>query len=270
MKLLRIPLVAFGLFFSISFNCNSTKAIAKDLPKSAIAFQDKYSALSNSTIIDLKALTADPKKYNFFTFRPNLEKLILSGDANTQHISILWYTIPNGSVGLHYHSMTESVYTISGSQTDAKGVYPTGSLYFNPPESGHKISNSNGFFVLAYASPPDFKNIDKIKPYTPVQISTADPDLEKNYAFINPKSGVKVYNIPLDPKGGMSSQIIKSSSLTSYAYSGNYLLVLKGSCNIDGRNFKKDMLVVAKTIKTESYKLSATKDDFCLALGLSF
>lgn len=269
MKLLRIPLVTLGLL-SVSFSFDSTKSLAKDLPESAIALQAKYSALSNSTIIDLKSLTANPKKYNFFTFRPNLEKLILSGEANTQHISILWYTIPNGSVGLHYHSMTESVYTISGSQTDAKGVYPTGSLYFNPPESGHKISNSTGFFILAYASPPDFKNIDKIKPYTPIQINTLDPDLEKTYGFTNPKSGVKVYNIPLDPKGGMSSQIIKSTSLTSYGYSGNYLLVLKGSCNIDGRIFKKDMLIVAKTIKTESYKLSATKDQSCLALGLSF
>ncbi len=269
MKLLRIPLVTLGLL-SVSFSCDSSKSLAKDLPESAIALQDKYSALSNSTIIDLKALTANPKKYNFFTFRPNLEKLILSGEADTQHISILWYTIPNGSVGLHYHSMTESVYTISGSQTDAKGVYPTGSLYFNPPESGHKISNSTGFFILAYASPPDFKNIDKIKPYQPVQINTLDPNLESKYAFTNPKSGVKVYNIPLDPKGGMSSQIIKSMSLTSYGYSGNYLLVLKGSCNIDGRTFKKDMLIVAKTIKTESYKLSATKDQSCLALGVSF
>lgn len=269
MKLLRIPLVTLGLL-SVSFSFDSTKSLAKDLPESAIALQDKYSALSNSTIIDLKALTANPNKYNFFTFRPNLEKLILSGEANTQHISILWYTIPNGSVGLHYHSMTESVYTINGSQTDAKGIYPTGSLYFNPPESGHKISNSTGFFILAYASPPDFKNIDKIKPYTPIQINTLDPDLENKYAFTNPKSGVKVYNIPLDPKGGMSSQIIKSTSLTSYGYSGNYLLVLKGSCNIDGRIFKKDMLIVAKTIKTESYKLSATKDQSCLALGLSF
>jgi hypothetical protein len=269
MKLLRIPLVTLGLL-SVNLSFDSSKSLAKDLPESAIALQEKYSALSNSTIIDLKALTANPKKYNFFTFRPNLEKLILSGEANTQHISILWYTIPNGSVGLHYHSMTESVYTISGSQTDAKGVYPTGSLYFNPPESGHKISNSTGFFILAYASPPDFKNIDKIKPYTPIQINTLDPDLEKTYGFTNPKSGVKVYNIPLDPKGGMSSQIIKSTSLTSYGYSGNYLLVLKGSCNIDGRIFKKDMLIVAKTIKTESYKLSATKDQSCLALGLSF
>lgn len=46
-------------------------------------------------------------------FRPNLNKLILSGAADTEHISILWYPITNGSVGLHYHGKTESVYSKS-------------------------------------------------------------------------------------------------------------------------------------------------------------
>ncbi|WP_103668031.1 cupin domain-containing protein [Pseudanabaena sp. BC1403] len=270
MKLFRIPLLAMGLFFSVGFSLHANTVLANNLRSSAIALRDKDSALSKSNIIDLKELIANPKKYDFFTFRPNLEKLILSGTADSKHISILWYTIPNGSVGLHYHSMTESVYTIDGTQTDAKGVYPTGSLYFNPPESGHKITNSTGFFILAYASPPDFSNTDKIKPYTPVQINTADPDLERNHTFNYSQAGVKVYDVPVDPKGGMSSKIIKSTSLIRYKYLGNYLLVLKGSCNINGKIFGKDMLVVAKTIETQSYSLSATSDNSCLALGLSF
>jgi hypothetical protein len=270
MKLFRIPLMTLGLLFSMNSNFHLNKVLANNLPDSAIALHDKASALSKSTILNLKDLIANPKKYEFFTFRPNLEKLILSGAADTQHISILWYTIPNGSVGLHYHSMTESVYTIDGTQTDAKGVYPTSSLYFNPPESGHKITNSTGFFILAYASPPDFTKTDKIKPYTPVQINTADPDLEKKYAFTNPTNGLKVYDIPLDPKGGMSSKIIKSTTLKSYKYKGNYLLVLKGSCTIDGTIFDKDMLIVAKTIATQSYNISAAEGHSCMALGLSF
>lgn len=44
-------------------------------------------------------------------FRPNLNKLILSGAAETEHIAILWYPIANGSVGLHYHGKTEPVYS---------------------------------------------------------------------------------------------------------------------------------------------------------------
>lgn len=44
-------------------------------------------------------------------FRPNLNKLILSGAADTEHVSILYYPVEDGSVGLHYHSKTESVYS---------------------------------------------------------------------------------------------------------------------------------------------------------------
>jgi hypothetical protein len=103
-----------------------------------------------------------------------------------------------------------------------------------------------------------------------VQINTADPELETKYAFTNPTNGIKVYDVPLDPMGGMSSKIIKSTTLKSYNYKGNYLLVLKGSCTIDGTIFDRDTLVVAKTIATQSYNLSAAEGHTCLALGLSF
>ncbi|MGB3787357.1 MAG: cupin domain-containing protein [Phormidesmis sp.] len=227
------------------------------------------------TIIDLNDLTANPNSYEFFTFRPNLEKLILSGAADTEHISILWYTTPDGSVGEHYHSMTESVYVIDGTQTDAKGVYPTGSLYFNPPGSGHEILESTGFFILAYASPPDFANTDLVKEYTPVQINTAADDIEalypfKNTPFENKQNGVWLYDVPLDPMGGMSSQLIKSTSAKGYQYQGNYLLVLKGSCNINGTTFGEKTLVVASTVAAQSYEIRAIAHRPCLVLGLSF
>jgi ChrR Cupin-like domain len=241
-----------------------------DEPESLIALEETDSGLNNSTIVNLNDLTANPNNYEFFTFRPNLEKLILSGAADTEHISILWYTVPDGSVGLHYHSMTESVYAIDGTQTDAKGVYPTGSLYFNPPGSGHQISNSTGFFILAYAAPPDFANTNLIGDYTPVQINTAAPDLETLYPLEVVQDGVSVYNIPLDPQGGMSSQFVQTTSSQPYEYLGNYLLVLRGSCSIDGTTFGEKMLVVAKTTETESYNVSAIEGNGCLALGLSF
>ncbi|MGB3309307.1 MAG: cupin domain-containing protein [Nodosilinea sp.] len=241
-----------------------------DTPEDAIAPETSNSGLINSTVVDLNDLTANPSSYDFFTFRPNLEKLILSGDTDTEHISILWYTIPDGSVGLHYHSMTESVYAIDGTQTDDKGVYPTGSLYFNPPGSGHAVSNSTGFFILAYASPPDFANTDLIGAYTPVQIDTAAPNFETIYPFEDVQAGVSTYAVPIDPAGGMSSQFIKSTVLEGYEYTGNYLLVLEGSCSIDGTTFVQDMLVVATTVETQSYKVSAVEGGACLALGLSF
>jgi hypothetical protein len=267
--------VALGLLGWAGFNGNAnaamgTAAMTNDRSEFAIAQQSRPSGLSQSTILDLKDLQANPSDYDFFTFRPNLEKLILSGDAATEHISILWYTIPDGTVGLHYHAMTESVYTIEGTQADAKGVYPTGSLYFNPPGSGHEVTDSTGFFILAYASPPDFANTDLIEEYTPVQINTADPDLVTRYPFEPRQDGVSVYTIPLDLEGGIRSEFIQSTATQSYGYDGNYVLVLRGHCTIDGTTFGADTLVVATTIETQSYEISAAEGSTCLALGLAF
>jgi hypothetical protein len=249
---------------------NPGDAMAIQISEPLIALGADDAGLSNSTIVDLNDLTANPSNYDFFTFRPNLEKLILSGEADTEHISILWYTIPDGSVGLHYHAMTESVYTIDGTQTDAEGIYPTGSVYFNPPGSGHQVSDSTGFFLLAYAAPPDFANTALIEDYTPVQINTADPDLETAYAFVDKQAGVSVYDVPLVPEGGITSAFIKTTSSTDYEYTGNYLLVLDGSCSIDGTPFGEKMLVVATTTEPQTYNLSVPEGGSCLALGLSF
>ncbi|KPQ33646.1 MAG: ChrR Cupin-like domain [Phormidesmis priestleyi Ana] len=238
-------------------------------PGDAIALNELNSGAINSTIIDLADLTTSPERYDFFTFRPNLKKLILAGSEDAEHISILWYTVADGSVGLHSHHMTEAVFTIEGTQTDAKGTYPTGSLYFNPPGSGHAISDSSGFFILAYASPPDFANTDSLKAYTPVHIDTADSDLEHTYPFVEAQKAVNIYDLPLDPAGGICSTLIKSTSPESYEYTGNYLLVLRGRCNIDGAIYNENTLVVATTVEPKSYKLSAIEGQPCLSLGLS-
>ncbi|MGF1566880.1 MAG: cupin domain-containing protein [Nodosilinea sp.] len=260
--------VALGLVSFVSLSTHA--AMATDNPAAVVARNEPASGLSHSTVVDLADLTANPGNYDFFTFRPNLEKLILSGAADTEHISILWYTTPDGSVGLHYHAMTESVYVVDGTQTDVKGGYPTGTLYFNPPGSGHQISASTGFFILAYAAPPDFANVDLIQPYTPVQINTADPQLENLYPFESRQANVSVYDIPLDPQGGLSAQFIQSISAEGYEYTGNYLLVLRGSCTIDGTSFGENMLVVATTVETQTYTVSTAAGTACLALGLSF
>ncbi|MET0410485.1 MAG: hypothetical protein ABW217_04290, partial [Polyangiaceae bacterium] len=85
--------------------------------------------LGDKTVLALSELTASPEGYDWFDFRPNVQKLILAGDEASEHVAILWYTVTDGMVGLHYHSKTESVYVIDGTQTDAKGVYPTGTVY---------------------------------------------------------------------------------------------------------------------------------------------
>jgi hypothetical protein len=256
--------------------CNS----ASDSPQSADAGPDAGSdaaglladgqVLSSSTVLDLSDLEANPSSSEWFDFKPNVKKLILAGVPETEHVAILWYTIADGGVGLHYHSKTESVYVIDGTQTDAKGVYPTGTVYFNPPGSGHEITHSTGFFVLAYAAPPDFANTNLIGEYTPVRIDTGAADLTSLYPFEQSKAGVRVFTVPVDSVGGMTAAFVEITSSDDYVYSGNYLLVLKGSCDIEGVTVAKDWIVVGKTVVPRPYKVAATNGSSCLAMGVSF
>jgi ChrR Cupin-like domain len=226
--------------------------------------------LAASTVLDLGDVKSNPTDYEFGDFRPNVQKLFLAGSAETQHVAVLWYTVKDGAVGRHYHAKTESVYVIDGTQTDAKGVYPTGTVYFNPPGSGHEIKDSSGFFLLAYASPPDFMSVDKIGEYTPIRIETDADDLTSSYAFEEVTKGVKTYAPELDAEGGMSAKLIETTSTKAYPYTGNYVLVVKGSCQIAGKKLGEDMVVVSKAIEPQSYKVSASKGETCLVMGVSF
>jgi hypothetical protein len=222
------------------------------------------------TALDLNDVAASPDDYDWFDFRPNVQKLILAGAAETEHIAILWYTVTDGAVGLHYHSKTESVYVIDGTQTDAKGDYPTGTVYFNPPGSGHMISDSSGFFLLAYASPPDFMSTDLIEEYTPIRIDTEAEDLTTEYPFEEVAEDVRVYAVPLDDGGGMSAVFIETTSSAPYEFEGNYLLVIDGSCAIGGETFGENELVVAKGVTPLEFEIAAADGATCLAMGISF
>jgi hypothetical protein len=220
--------------------------------------------------LDLADVKTNPDSYEWFDFRPNVLKLILAGAAETEHIAILWYKVTDGAVGLHYHSMTESVYVIEGTQTDGKGSYPTGSVYFNPPGSGHQISNSHGFFLLAYASPPDFMATDMIGEYEPVRIDTTASDLTTAYPFEEQDGGATMYTVPLDAAGGLEAAVIELSDTDVYTYTGNYVLVLSGSCEIGGERYGAEMLSVTKTVATTEFDLAATAGENCLAMAVSF
>jgi hypothetical protein len=230
----------------------------------------KPKELTSAVAYDLDDIKTNPEQYDWFDFRPNIKKLILAGVAESQHIAILWYTVTDGGVALHYHAETESVYVIDGTQTDAKGSYPTGSVYFNPPGSGHQVTDSTGFFVLSYAAPPDFASTDLIGEYEPVRIDTTDPDLTGTYPFVEQKAGVKTFAVPLDSEGGLSAEFVETSSADGYAFTGNYLLVLKGSCDIEGLGFGEQKLIVTKTVEPQPLDVAATKGNTCLAMGVSF
>lgn len=245
-----------GLLFSTACSSSDEPSKPKELT-SAVAY-------------DLDDIKTHPAGYDWFDFRPNIQKLILAGVPESQHIAILWYTVPDGGVALHYHSKTESVYVVDGTQTDAKGSYPTGTVYFNPPGSGHQVTDSTGFFLLAYAAPPDFAATDLIGEYEPVRIDTTEPDLTDTYPFEERQSGVKTFSAPLDREGGLSAEFVETTSHDGYAFSGNYLLVLKGSCDIDGISFGERKLIVTKTVDPQAFPVAATAGHTCLTLGVSF
>lgn len=226
---------------------------------------------STTTILDLEDVKANPSAYEWFDFRPNLKKLILAGAEDSEHVAILWYTVTDGSVGLHYHSKTESVFVIDGTQTDAKGTYPTGTIYFNPPGSGHQLTNSTGFFILAYASPPDFAQTDLIGEYTPVRIDTAAADFASAQPFEPAGAGVRTFSAPLDGMGGISATFIELAAPgAALTYQGNYLLVLGGRCAVDGVTLGSGKLVVAAAIEPRSFEVTLPEAGPCLALGVSF
>jgi ChrR-like protein with cupin domain len=228
-------------------------------------------AAVSTTVLDLDDVKANPEAYEWFDFRPNVKKLILAGAEDTEHVAILWYTIADGSVGLHYHSQTESVFVIDGTQTDAKGTYPTGTIYFNPPGSGHQISRSTGFFILAYASPPDFASTDQIGEYTPVRIDTTATDFMSAQPFESAGTGVRTFAPPLDGMGGLSARFIELAEAGGvFTYQGNYLLVLDGSCGIDGAASPTNTLVVSKAITPRAFEITLSESGPCLLLGLSF
>ena len=221
---------------------------------------------STSTALDLDDVTTNTAGYAYGDFKPGIQKLILAGTADSKHIAILWYTDADGGVALHYHAKTESVYVIDGTQTDAKGTYPTGTVYFNPPGSGHQVTDSTGFFLLAYAAPPDFADTDLIGEYTPIRIDTTD----LTGYFDDSGADVQTFSPALDSEGGLSAEFIETTTSEPFTYRGNYLLVLGGSCQIDGKTYGEKRLVVSKAVDPLAYQISAGQAASCVALGVSF
>jgi hypothetical protein len=230
--------------------------------------EDAGPADATKSVLDLTHVKEHPDAYEWFDFRPNVKKLILAGAAETEHIAILWYTVADGGVALHYHSKTESVYVIDGTQTDDKGSYPTGTVYFNPPGSGHAIRDSSGFFLLAYASPPDFMKTDAIEPYTPVRIDTR-ADLVTEHPFAEAQSGVTTFSPALEAIGGMSATFVATSVASAYTLQANYLTVIDGACLVDGKKASVGALSVTKGVAPQAFSLAADGGS-CLALSVSF
>ena len=95
--------------------------------------------------------------------------------------------------------------------------------------------------------------------YTPVRIDTSAADFASTQPFQPVASGVRTFAAPLDDMGGISATFIELGAPgATFGYAGNYLLVLDGSCSIDGAALRKNMLVVATAVAPRSFEASAS------------
>jgi hypothetical protein len=101
-------------------------------------------------------------------------------------------------------------------------------------------------------------------------LDTDDPDFVADQAFDDEAEGVQTFAPELDSEGGMSAEFVETSSAEGYDYEGNYVLVLDGSCTIDGESYTEDMLVVTTGVAPESFDIAASENATCLALAVSF
>lgn len=227
-----------------------------------------HGTLEKTQVLDLEQMRTDTEGYDWFDFKPGVKKLILSGTPATRHVSVLWYWYDDqpGKVPLHYHAQTESIYVIDGSQADAKGVYPRGAFYFNPPSSGHDIFDSHGLFLLSYAAPPDFTRTAEIQPYENQVVSADYGEL----VLVTCADGSQCYTPALDASGGMASRFTKLTKARQITMAANVLLVLEGECVVETQTYAAGTLLVAQAEQPLNYWLTGSKGNGCLLFSLTF
>ena len=79
-----------------------------------------------------------------------------------------------------------------------------------------------------------------------------------------------MYTPELAANGGMAARVIELSTGASYDYTGNYVLVLDGSCNVQGQTREAALLVVTNEIAAQPFALAANGSGKCLLLAVSF
>lgn len=89
-------------------------------------------------------------------FRDGVEIHRLWGEAegDEESAALLRYAA-GGSVPAHRHGGVEEIFVLSGSQRDARGVYPAGLHVLNPPGSSHTVESSDGCVVLVIWQKPN-------------------------------------------------------------------------------------------------------------------
>jgi anti-sigma factor ChrR (cupin superfamily) len=97
----------------------------------------------------LSAAELDFAKVDFQPFREGIEKARLHHDEQSgEEVALLRYQA-GASVPSHEHMGAEYILVLEGSQRDARGRYPAGTLVVNTEGSRHSVDSDEGCVVLA-------------------------------------------------------------------------------------------------------------------------
>lgn len=106
---------------------------------------------------ELLQRAAHPEWLDWQPLRPGIDFHALYGQPGQGPAAALLRYAPGASIPLHRHLGHEHILVLEGSQRDANGVYPAGTLLVSPPGSCHAVTSEEGCLVLAiWAGPLDF------------------------------------------------------------------------------------------------------------------
>lgn len=107
---------------------------------------------------DLLQRAADPDRLYWEELRPGVGLHALYGQPGKGPAAALLRYAPGASVPEHRHIDYEHILILQGSQRDANGLYPAGTLLVSPPGSQHAVTSEAGCLVLAiWSGPLDFE-----------------------------------------------------------------------------------------------------------------
>ena len=94
------------------------------------------------------ALSALRQERVFQPFRAGVEVSWLYGKAGGGPAAAFLRYAPGARIPRHRHEGFEHIFVLDGSQQDAHGVYPAGTLIVNQPGTDHEVASPEGCLVL--------------------------------------------------------------------------------------------------------------------------
>lgn len=107
--------------------------------------------------LELLQRAAAPDRLDWQPLRPGVKFHALYGRPGQGPAAALLRYAPGAAVPAHRHTDYEHILVLQGSQRDADGHYPAGTLLVSPPGSRHAVVSDEGCLVLAiWAGPLEF------------------------------------------------------------------------------------------------------------------